>query len=262
MAVSITHTFQSAIADGGDATLVRPTNWNAGHTFTMGTQRMLGRLTAGTGAIEELTPEQVRTFAAAVPAARTVTAGTGLTGGGSLAANRTFALTGLGLAFHNMAADGFAVRTGASAVTARSIAGTSGVAVTNGDGVAGNPSVALTGQALALHNLATSGMVARTGSGTVAARTITAGAGIAVTNGDGVSGNPTVAVATTAGAIGTYVLAAAPAAPYAFGDTLAGSSLQPSSSNGVALGSALTGTWRCMGASDTGAGVTLWQRIS
>jgi len=33
MAISITHTFVSAIADGADATLVRPSDWNAVHTF-------------------------------------------------------------------------------------------------------------------------------------------------------------------------------------------------------------------------------------
>lgn len=54
----------------------------------------------------------------------------------------------------------------------------------------------LTGQALSVHNLGTNGLIARTGSGTVSARTITAGNGIAVTNGDGVSGNPTIAQST------------------------------------------------------------------
>ena len=51
----------------------------------------------------------------------------------------------------------------------------------------------LTGQALAVHNLGTNGLIARTSSGNVSARTITAGNGISVTNGDGVSGNPTIA---------------------------------------------------------------------
>lgn len=38
------------------------------------------------------------------------------------------------------------------------------------------------------------GMISRTASGTFAARTISAGSGISVTNGDGVSGNPTIAL--------------------------------------------------------------------
>lgn len=54
-------------------------------------------------------------------------------------------------------------------------------------------SVGLTGQALALHNLSTNGIFARTGSGTVAGRTLTAGSTkVSVSNGDGVLGNPTI----------------------------------------------------------------------
>jgi hypothetical protein len=45
----------------------------------------------------------------------------------------------------------------------------------------------------AIAGLASTGMIARTGAGTAAARTITAGAGVTVTNGDGVAGNPTIA---------------------------------------------------------------------
>jgi len=56
----------------------------------------------------------------------------------------------------------------------------------------------LTGQALALHNLSTNGIITRTGAGTVEARTITAGTGITVTNGNGVSGNPSIAAKTYA----------------------------------------------------------------
>lgn len=50
----------------------------------------------------------------------------------------------------------------------------------------------------ALAGLASAGMIARTGAGTVAARTLTAGTGISIINGDGVAGNPTI----TAGAAG------------------------------------------------------------
>lgn len=70
------------------------------------------------------------------------------------------------------------------------------------NGITGGPitttgTVGLTGQALALHNLATNGLIARTGSGTVAGRSIAQGTGISVSNGDGVSGNPTVGVDST-----------------------------------------------------------------
>ena len=34
MAAVITHDYTSAIADGGDATLVQPSDWNANHTIT------------------------------------------------------------------------------------------------------------------------------------------------------------------------------------------------------------------------------------
>jgi hypothetical protein len=68
-----------------------------------------------------------------------------------------------------------------------------------GTGIAVNADdVALTGQALALHNLATNGLITRTAAGTVTGRSL---AGIndrtTVTNGDGVAGNPTVDIAST-----------------------------------------------------------------
>ncbi len=50
----------------------------------------------------------------------------------------------------------------------------------------------------ALAGLSTTGLVARTADGTAATRTITAGSGISVTNGDGVSDNPEIALATNA----------------------------------------------------------------
>jgi hypothetical protein len=54
-------------------------------------------------------------------------------------------------------------------------------------------------QLTALAGLATNGIIARTGTNTVAARTLTAGTGISITNGDGVSGNPIITA--TAGAV-------------------------------------------------------------
>lgn len=54
MAISLKHAFTSNVADSGDATLVQPSNWNAEHSITMATSRLLGRTTAGTGAVEEI----------------------------------------------------------------------------------------------------------------------------------------------------------------------------------------------------------------
>lgn len=54
MAISLKHAFQSAKADGADASLVRPSNWNAEHTLTLAASRLLGRATASAGAAEEI----------------------------------------------------------------------------------------------------------------------------------------------------------------------------------------------------------------
>lgn len=55
MTIAITHPFVSAKGDGSDATLVRPSNWNAAHATSMATGAVIGRQTAGVGAFEELT---------------------------------------------------------------------------------------------------------------------------------------------------------------------------------------------------------------
>jgi hypothetical protein len=85
--------------------------------------------------------------------------------------------------------DGVATGATANTGTVTSIATNNGV---TGGTITTTGTIGLTGQALALHNLATNGIIARTGAGTVAARTITASTGISVTNGNGVSGNPTI----------------------------------------------------------------------
>lgn len=134
----------------------------------------------------------------------TITASTGLTGGGDLSANRTLALTGQALALHNLASNGIITRTGSGTVTNRSIAAGAGITVSNGDGVAGNPTVAVAGQTAAIHNLATTGLVTRTAADTFVTRAVTASTGIAVTNGDGVAGAPTVALTGQALAIHNF----------------------------------------------------------
>ena len=153
----------------------------------------------------------------------TVTAGSGLSGGGSVnlggtttvtldtgsahflgGARKSISLTTTG----NSGASTYTNTTGVLNVPTYTLAGLGGVATTRqiiaGTGLVGggdlsaDRTLALTGQALALHNLATNGVIARTGTGTVAARTITGTTNqITVTNGDGVSGNPTISLPTT-----------------------------------------------------------------
>lgn len=54
MTILIKHAFVSAKGDGGDATLVRPSNWNAAHSTSMASGQIIGRLSAGVGAFEEI----------------------------------------------------------------------------------------------------------------------------------------------------------------------------------------------------------------
>lgn len=69
--------------------------------------------------------------------------------------------------------------------------------------------VGLTGQALALHNLGSSGLIVRTGAAAVAARAIAvSGAGISVSNGDAVGGNPTLSLTAALASIGNLTPAA------------------------------------------------------
>lgn len=64
---------------------------------------------------------------------------------------------------------------------------------------------------LALASLSTTGIISRTGTGTAVTRTLAAGTGISVTNGDGVSGNPSITntgVVSLNGRTGTLTSAA------------------------------------------------------
>jgi hypothetical protein len=93
---------------------------------------------------------------------------------------------------------GIQVKTSATALTGRSVAASgAGLTVTNGSGVAGDPTIALSGQVANFANASFNGLVTLSTAGGITSSTITGTASqIDVVNGTGVSGNPTVSLAT------------------------------------------------------------------
>jgi hypothetical protein len=129
MAITVKHKFVSAIPDGTDDTIVRPSNWNDDHDLTgtipvanggtgastltgyvkgNGTATMTASATVpstditGLGTMSAQDANNVAitggsisgtTVAGYVPTTTSITAGTGLTGGGDLSANRTLSIS-------------------------------------------------------------------------------------------------------------------------------------------------------------------------
>lgn len=147
-------------------------------------------------------PSQTQTFVTVnqeptLPNSRAITGSNGVTVvDGGAQSTLDVQLTGTASSLQSAGA-GLIVKEVAGTVVARDlVASGAGVTVTNGDGQAGNPTVALDGLAASLANLNGSGMLALPNNGTVAARIITGTADqITVTNGDGAAGDPTIAIA-------------------------------------------------------------------
>ncbi|HZP20099.1 MAG TPA: DUF2793 domain-containing protein [Bauldia sp.] len=160
---------------------------------------------------------------AGTAAARTLTgpaAGVSVSNGDGVAGNPTLALANDLAALEGLTGTGIAKRTGtdawATGAGVGDLAATTANRLFGSDG-SGNPGlvtlpaagIALSAGALALANdlaayegLSATGLVARTADGAAAVRTLTGpAAGISVSNGDGVSGNPTLALANDLAAL-------------------------------------------------------------
>jgi len=120
-----------------------------------------------------------------------------------IAGNITLALANDLAGVEGLSTTGLATRTATDTWTTRTITQPSaGITVTNGNGVSGNPTLALADDLNAVENLSTNGIAARTATSTWTTRTITGTSNqVNVSNGDGVSGNPTLStpqdIATT-----------------------------------------------------------------
>lgn len=115
-----------------------------------------------------------------------ISAGTGLTGGGDITTSRTISMPNTGTAgtYKSVTTD----------AQGRVTAGTNPTTLAEYGITDAQP---LDTDLTALAGLSANGIIARTGDGTASARTITAGVGISVTDGDGVAGNPTISTTIT-----------------------------------------------------------------
>lgn len=135
-----------------------------------------------------------------------ILAGAGLTKNGNTLALATCGTAGT---YAKVTVDAYGRVTGGTALVAADIPVLDWSKITTGkpttlSGYGITDAQPLTTILTAIAALATTGLIARTGAGTVAVRSIAQGTGITVTNGDGVSGNPTIALATSGVAANTY----------------------------------------------------------
>jgi hypothetical protein len=104
---------------------------------------------------------------------------------------------------------GFWAQSGVGVAAARSLAApAAGLTIANPAGATGNPTFALANDLAAVEGLSATGLAVRTGSDAWATRSLAATAPLALTNADGVAGNPSLTVsAATESAPGVVELA-------------------------------------------------------
>jgi hypothetical protein len=102
--------------------------------------------------------------------------------------------------------NGMIAKTSGNTVVGRTLTGSStGVTVANADGVAGNPVISLTGAVGSINGLTGSGLLTLQNGSSVGSVQIAGTAGeIVVTDGNGLSGNPTISLEATGVSPGTY----------------------------------------------------------
>jgi len=105
-----------------------------------------------------------------------------------------------------LASTGIIAKTTANTIAARTISVSgAGLAIANGSGVSGNPTLSVTGLLYSLANTVGTGLLATAGGANITPVSITGTSGqITVTNGDGSSGNPNIAITPTGVTSGTY----------------------------------------------------------
>ena len=153
-----------------------------------------------TGAISA-SPSQIYQYltviqTAALPNSRYLSSNTGIgiTNGGAQGP-LTIALNGTSGSLES-AGNGIVVKSSGVVVPRSIVVSGSGLAISNADGVSGDPTLALTGIAASIAALSGTGMLALTGGGTsISGRDLLGTSGqITVTDGDGSVGNPTFAI--------------------------------------------------------------------
>lgn len=114
-----------------------------------------------------------------------------------------------------------------------------GITISNASGIAGNPTFALANDLAAVEGLSTTGIATRTAASVWTTRTITAGSGISISNGDGVAGDPTITAGATIPT--TFTADSGSATPAANNLNVLGSGSITTSGAGSTITTALTG---------------------